>query len=224
LSEALRIVYRAIARLLIHKAVCRQSQAQCGAITLIQRFGSALNLNVHFHMLIPDGVYLSGTDQANFRPVSAPTPAELQALVQRISERLGTGLARKGWLVPTPAHGATIRLSGVEPAEYPPRLAKGPVRARCAGEENDRSAGRAGAQAPSITCLLHRTAPILPAQLSSQTPDTLARTRKSGVVSMSRCNSLQFAEIQEVAYESGTMVDSGIQSAAVAALAGGREL
>jgi hypothetical protein len=26
-------------------------------VTLIQRFGSALNLNVHFHMLLPDGVY-----------------------------------------------------------------------------------------------------------------------------------------------------------------------
>jgi hypothetical protein len=25
--------------------------------TFIQRFGSALNLNVHLHMLIPDGVY-----------------------------------------------------------------------------------------------------------------------------------------------------------------------
>ena len=28
-----------------------------GAVTLIQRFGSALNLNVHFHMLFLDGVY-----------------------------------------------------------------------------------------------------------------------------------------------------------------------
>jgi len=27
-----------------------------GAVTLIQRFGSALNLNVHFHMIFVDGV------------------------------------------------------------------------------------------------------------------------------------------------------------------------
>ena len=27
------------------------------AVTLIQRFGSALNPNVHFHMLFLDGVY-----------------------------------------------------------------------------------------------------------------------------------------------------------------------
>ena len=31
--------------------------AQTGAVTLIQRFGSALNLNIHFHMLYLDGVY-----------------------------------------------------------------------------------------------------------------------------------------------------------------------
>jgi hypothetical protein len=30
---------------------------QCGAVTFIQRFGSALNLNVHFHVIVLDGVY-----------------------------------------------------------------------------------------------------------------------------------------------------------------------
>jgi hypothetical protein len=28
-----------------------------GAISFIQRFGSALNLNIHFHALLPDGVF-----------------------------------------------------------------------------------------------------------------------------------------------------------------------
>jgi rRNA maturation endonuclease Nob1 len=31
---------------------------QTGAVALIQRFGSALNLNIHFHLLVLDGVYL----------------------------------------------------------------------------------------------------------------------------------------------------------------------
>jgi len=30
---------------------------QCGAITVIQRFGSSLNLNVHIHSLVLDGVF-----------------------------------------------------------------------------------------------------------------------------------------------------------------------
>ena len=48
-----------------------KTTAQTGAVTLIQRFGSALNLNIHFHMLILDGVY---TRQGKcFRRVSAPS-------------------------------------------------------------------------------------------------------------------------------------------------------
>jgi hypothetical protein len=51
MGEALRIVYRAISGFMIRKAGLTRGRAQCGAVTLIQRFGSALN--VHFHMLIP---------------------------------------------------------------------------------------------------------------------------------------------------------------------------
>ena len=33
-----------------------------GAVTLIQRFGSAANLNIHLHCLVLDGVYRRGTE------------------------------------------------------------------------------------------------------------------------------------------------------------------
>jgi len=36
---------------LINKAGFKILQAHTGAVTLIQRFGSALNLNMHFHVL-----------------------------------------------------------------------------------------------------------------------------------------------------------------------------
>jgi hypothetical protein len=32
-------------------------RGQCDAVTFVQRFGDALNLNVHFHSLILDGIY-----------------------------------------------------------------------------------------------------------------------------------------------------------------------
>ncbi|HNO75666.1 transposase [Nitrosomonas mobilis] len=35
----------------------KRSKAQTGAITLIHRFGSAANLNIHLHCLVLDGVY-----------------------------------------------------------------------------------------------------------------------------------------------------------------------
>ena len=48
MSQALVIVYSCIATHLIKKSGYTHKTAKTGGITLIQRFGSVLNLNVHF--------------------------------------------------------------------------------------------------------------------------------------------------------------------------------
>jgi hypothetical protein len=75
-----------------------RASAATGAVTLIQRFGSALNLNVHFHMLVLDGVYRRDVaqDRLQFVPVRAPSTEDLKGLVQRIAERIGRSLERSG--------------------------------------------------------------------------------------------------------------------------------
>ena len=71
--------------------------AQPGAVTLIQRFGSALNLNIHFHMLFLDGVYTGGSSQPIcFRRTRAPNGAELRRLTHPIAQRVGRYLERQG--------------------------------------------------------------------------------------------------------------------------------
>jgi hypothetical protein len=79
--------------------------AQCRAVTLIQRFGSALNLNVHFHMLWLDGVFEDTTEQSQQPPrkprlhrARAPTTAQLTELAGKIAHRVCRHLTRKGWL------------------------------------------------------------------------------------------------------------------------------
>jgi hypothetical protein len=59
------------------KFCCSCATAGTGAVTLIQRFSSALNL--HFHMTFWDGVYVDGATGSSprFRLVKAPTGAEL---------------------------------------------------------------------------------------------------------------------------------------------------
>lgn len=57
MSRVLGIVYRVIATHLIRKAGFTRTSAHTGAVTQIQRSGSALNLNVHFHRLFLGGVY-----------------------------------------------------------------------------------------------------------------------------------------------------------------------
>ena len=63
-------------------------------MTLIQPFGSALNLNVHFHLLVLDGVYRrSGEGRLLLVPVPAPSAGELQLFAARRSG--GDGLTHE---------------------------------------------------------------------------------------------------------------------------------
>ena len=91
---------RAIETHLIKKAgLTRASGARSGAVTFIQRFGSALNLNVHLHMLIPDGVYALRHGKPLFHALPAPSLSELTALLNRIVRRITRQLTRAGLLV-----------------------------------------------------------------------------------------------------------------------------
>lgn len=68
-------------------------------MTLIQRFGSALNLNIHFHMLFLDGVFVqSDSGQYGFRHTPPPTVEQLHDLLQVISERVARFQERQGIL------------------------------------------------------------------------------------------------------------------------------
>ncbi len=91
-----------------------ESTAHTGAVTLIQRFGSALNLNIHFHMLFLDGVYVGATgSSARFRRVKAPTSAELTQLTHTIAHRLARYLERQGLLERDAEH-SYLALEGLD--------------------------------------------------------------------------------------------------------------
>jgi len=71
MAKVLAIVYRDIATHLARKAGYTKTCAQTSAVTLIQSFGAALNLNIHFHMLFLDGVY--ARHGMRFRRVKTPS-------------------------------------------------------------------------------------------------------------------------------------------------------
>jgi len=98
MTGVLGIVCRAIATHLSHKAGLTKPAAQTGAVTLIQRFGSALNLNIHFHMLFLDGVYTRGAQRRpmRFQRIKAPNRVELTRLTHTIAHRVGRYLERQG--------------------------------------------------------------------------------------------------------------------------------
>jgi len=99
MGKVLGIICRAISTHLLHKAGHRLKDGATGAVTLIQRFGSALNLNIHFHILFLDGVYVYRDNRPpRFQRVKAPDKSELEDLVQLISQCVGRCLERLGLL------------------------------------------------------------------------------------------------------------------------------
>ena len=99
MGKVLRIVYRTISTYLIYKAGYLLKDGATGGVTLIQRFGSALKVNIHFHIVFLDGVYVCRDDRPpRFQRGKAPYKSELEELVQLISQRLGRCLERQGLL------------------------------------------------------------------------------------------------------------------------------
>jgi len=71
--------------------------SQGGAVTFVQRFGDALNLNVHFHMLALDGVYVrNGNDGPEFHELLAPEDEEIVKLTALVATRIRSLLKRRG--------------------------------------------------------------------------------------------------------------------------------
>ena len=66
-----------------------------GGCTAVQRFGSAINLNVHFHTLIPDGVFdVERPGRARFVGLPAPSEDELERILTTVIRRVTHHIAR----------------------------------------------------------------------------------------------------------------------------------
>jgi hypothetical protein len=112
-----------------------------GAVTAIQRFGSAANLNIHFHSLVVQGVFAG--DGARFVPLPAPSDQDVWHVLATVRRRV-VRLARR--------HGLDLEGDGIvdgarrdELAEESPLLA-GLAAASVAG----RSAIGADAGGPAV--------------------------------------------------------------------------
>lgn len=92
----LQAVHRVITRHLLGLAGLKPDEADSGAVTLIQRFGSAANLNIHLHCLELDSVYRRGADGVpEFVEAPAPTDEALQTMLHKIITRAMKLLTRR---------------------------------------------------------------------------------------------------------------------------------
>ena len=71
--------------------------AKTGGVTVIQRVGGSLNLNVHFHHAALDGVFtMSESGEPRFHKVPSPTQEQIAGLVKTIRKRVIRLLAKRG--------------------------------------------------------------------------------------------------------------------------------
>jgi Putative transposase len=78
-----------------------RQHVQPGSVSFLQRFGSSLNLNLHFHLLFLEGVYLTRPDQGRkprFVSVEPPSDADIATVLQKISRRVIRKLRGLGYL------------------------------------------------------------------------------------------------------------------------------
>jgi hypothetical protein len=119
-----------------------------GAVTALQRFGSALNVNVHFHTLLLDGVFTTTADGTlHFHPAPPPSDDEIARLLATIRTRVHRLLARRGLDVEDPSATPvdplaeeSLALAGLTSASVQGRVALGPragARVRQIGREPD---------------------------------------------------------------------------------------
>jgi hypothetical protein len=136
-TSVLQVVQRVLTRHLLGAAGLKAEEGHGGAVTPIQRFGSAANLNIHLHCLVLDGVYRRGADGSPaFIEADAPTDDELHALLQTVIARLMKMLTRRGvlvedmgqtWLAEPDADGEEARtLRPLQAAAVTYRIAFGP--------------------------------------------------------------------------------------------------
>src|SRR6266852_5130479 len=121
---------------------------QTGMVTALQRAGSGLNVNLHFHTLVLDGVFTEDPGGAlAFHPAAAPSDAEVVAALATIRHRVHRLLVRHGLEPADDATGLVDRLAdespvlaGIVGASVQGRVALGPragTRVRRLGDEPD---------------------------------------------------------------------------------------
>ena len=122
-------------------------EGQTGTVTVIQRFGSGLQLNVHLPTLVLDGVFSeTRPGHLTFHPAPLPSDEDVAHVLATVRTRVGRLLARRQ-LEPAadtapadPLADASPVLAGLASASVQGRVALGPragARVRRLGDEPD---------------------------------------------------------------------------------------
>ena len=109
------------------------ANGQSGAVVIIQRFGGALNLNVHVHALVIDGVFAQDGKRLCFQAARHLTRDDMAEVAAVVAHRIDRLLQRRGVMATSEESGGVDRwaeeapaLAGLAAASVQGLLALGP--------------------------------------------------------------------------------------------------
>ena len=79
----------------------QRPKVQAGSVTFVQRFGGSLNVNLHYHFVFLEGVYLDRCAQGlkpKFVKLDPPSDTDIAHVVHQISQRVIRKLCKLGYL------------------------------------------------------------------------------------------------------------------------------
>ncbi len=122
--------------------------ARGGGVAVIQRFGGALNLNVHVHALILDGIYARGNDgRLRFHAAPGPSTADLADILAAVASAVHRLLARRGFDLD--GENGTVD-AAAEASPLLAELAAGSVQGLTLGSNQAQTRPRRLGQAPGV--------------------------------------------------------------------------
>ena len=111
-----RAVLRVYTRVLLDVYARGVPGGRTGSVTVMQRAGSGLNVNLHFHTLVLDGVFTEASGGAlAFHPAPGPSNAEVAAALATIRHRVQRLLVRRRLEPAEDATGPVDRLADACP-------------------------------------------------------------------------------------------------------------
>jgi hypothetical protein len=122
------------------------ADGKTGSVSFLQRSGGAINLNLHYHVLVTDGVYADpeGSKTPTFSPLPPPDDKEIARVTAAIAKRILRLLRRRGLLaddgapLEDPLHRDEPLLAGCAAASIRQRIATGPRRGQAVMRLGDR--------------------------------------------------------------------------------------
>jgi hypothetical protein len=120
LTEVLTVFQRALGGRL--RLLAKREGARGGrhaSVTVVQRFGSALNLNVHFHMLVSEGVWVPSVGRGGaprFVPLR-PRHEDVIAVLRRVERRVLVLLLSRGLIEVDEEDGVALSSTTVDPED-----------------------------------------------------------------------------------------------------------